>query len=75
MKDVIYLLLHLLITIAKLLRLGGNKTIIAENLLLKQQLIIHNRETSQMLAKFSGSVESKNIAVPAHKGIGMQAIQ
>jgi putative transposase len=43
MKDVIYLLLHLLTTTAKLLRPGGGKTIIAENLLLKQQLIIHSR--------------------------------
>jgi len=43
MKDVIYLLLHLLTTIVKLLRPGGSKTIIAENLLLKQQLMIHSR--------------------------------
>ena len=43
MKDVIYLLFHLLATSAKLLRPGGSKTIIAENLLLKQQLIIHSR--------------------------------
>lgn len=43
MKDAIYLLLHLLTTFAKLLRPGGSKTIIAENLLLKQQLIIHSR--------------------------------
>jgi hypothetical protein len=43
MRDVSYLLFHLLTTIAKLLRPGGSKTIIAENLLLKQQLIIHSR--------------------------------
>ena len=43
MKDVIYLLFHLLTSVAKLLRPGGGKTIIAENLLLKQQLIIHSR--------------------------------
>ena len=43
MKDAIYLLFHLLTTVAKLLRAGGGKTIIAENLLLKQQLIIHSR--------------------------------
>ena len=43
MRDVIYLLLHLLTTCAKLLRPGGGRTVIAENLLLKQQLIIHNR--------------------------------
>jgi hypothetical protein len=43
MKEVLYLLFHLLTTIAKLLRPGGSKTIISENLLLKQQLIIHSR--------------------------------
>ena len=43
MKDVIYLLFDLLTTVAKLLRPGGNRTVIAENLLLTQQLIIHSR--------------------------------
>jgi hypothetical protein len=43
MKDVIYLLFHLLTTVAQLRRPGGRKTVIAENLLLKQQLIIHSR--------------------------------
>ena len=43
MGDVIYLLFHLLTTLAKLIRPGGSRTVIAENLLLKQQLIIHRR--------------------------------
>jgi len=43
MKDVIYLLFHLHTTLAKLIRPGGSRTVIAENLLLKQQLIIHSR--------------------------------
>ena len=43
MNDVIYLFFHLLTTLAKLLRPGGGRTVIAENLLLKQQLIIHSR--------------------------------
>ena len=43
MKDIIYLLFDLLTTLAKLLRPGGSRTVIAENLLLKQQLIIHSR--------------------------------
>ena len=43
MRDAIYLLFHLLTTLAKLIRPGGSRTVIAENLLLKQQLIIHNR--------------------------------
>jgi putative transposase len=43
MKDVIYLLFDLLTTLAKLLRAGGTHAVIAENLILKQQLIIHRR--------------------------------
>jgi putative transposase len=43
MKEVIYLLFQLLTTLAKLLRPGGGRTVIAENLILKQQLIIHSR--------------------------------
>ena len=34
MKDVIYLLFHLLTTIAKLIQPGGSRAVIAENLLL-----------------------------------------
>jgi putative transposase len=37
MKDVIFLDFHLLTTVAKLLRPGGGRAIIAENLLLKQR--------------------------------------
>jgi transposase InsO family protein len=43
MRDVIYLLFQLLTTLAKLLHPGGGRTVIAENLILKQQLIIHSR--------------------------------
>ena len=43
MKDVIYLLLHLLTAITKLVKPGGSRAVIAENLLLKQQLITHSR--------------------------------
>ena len=43
MRDVIYLLLHMLTTLAKLFQPGGSRVVIAENLLLKQQLIIHSR--------------------------------
>jgi putative transposase len=43
MRDVIYPLLHLLTTLAKLFQPGGSRAVIAENLLLKQQLIIHSR--------------------------------
>jgi hypothetical protein len=39
MRNVICLLIHLLTTIASLLRPGGSRSVIAENLQLKQQLI------------------------------------
>jgi len=42
-KEVIYLLFELLTTLTKLLRPGGARAVIAENLLLKQQLIVHSR--------------------------------
>jgi putative transposase len=43
MKDVFFLLVHLLTTLVKSLQPGGARSAIAENLLPKQQLIIHNR--------------------------------
>ena len=43
MRDVFFLLVHLLTAITKLIRPGGSRAVIAENLLLKQQLIIHSR--------------------------------
>lgn len=43
MKDIFILLIHLLTTVAKLLGPGGTKAVIAENLLLKQQLLVVTR--------------------------------
>ena len=43
MKAAIYLLFHLFTSAAKLLRPGGGRAVIAERLLLKQQLITHSR--------------------------------
>ena len=43
MKDIVILLVHLLTTVAKLIGPGGTKTVIAENLLLKQQLLVVTR--------------------------------
>ena len=43
MKDMLLLLVHLLTTIAKLLGPGGARTVVADSLLLKQQLLIINR--------------------------------
>ena len=43
MKDLLILLLHLLITIAKFLGPGGAKAVVADSLLMKQQLLVINR--------------------------------
>ena len=43
MKDLLLPLLHLAVTAAKLCRPGGVRAVIAENLLLKQQLIVLHR--------------------------------
>ena len=43
MKDLLLILAHLLTTLAKLLGPGGAKAIIANSLLMKQQLIVINR--------------------------------
>ena len=43
MKTLLVLLAHLLTTLAKLLGPGGAKAIVADSLLMKQQLLIINR--------------------------------
>ena len=43
MKDLIVLLIHLLTTLAKLMGPGGVKAVVADSLLLKQQLVVINR--------------------------------
>jgi hypothetical protein len=43
MKDLLILLAHLLTTIAKLLGPSGARTVVADSLLMKQQLLIINR--------------------------------
>jgi len=43
MKDLLLLLAHLLTTLAKLLGPRGAKVIIADSILMKQQLLIVNR--------------------------------
>ncbi len=45
MKDIVILLVHLLTIVVKLLRPGGIKAVIAENLLLKQQLLVASPPT------------------------------
>lgn len=43
MRDLAILLIHLLTTIATLLRPGGARSLVAESLLMRQQLLILNR--------------------------------
>ncbi len=43
MRDLLLLAIHLIVTVAKLLRPGGVRAVAAESLLLKQQIIIGNR--------------------------------
>ena len=43
MKDFLILLMHLLATIARLMGPGGAKAVVADNLLMKQQLLVINR--------------------------------
>ena len=43
MKDIVLIFVHLAVTAAKLLGPGGVRTVVAENLLLKQQLIVLRR--------------------------------
>jgi putative transposase len=47
MKDAMILLFRLLAVIARLLRPGGGRTLVAENLLLKQHLLLHSRSRSR----------------------------
>ena len=43
MREILILAIHLLVTLAKLLRPGGVRAVAAESLLLKHQLLISNR--------------------------------
>jgi hypothetical protein len=43
MREILVLVIHLLVTLAKLLRPGGVRAVAAESLLLKHQLLISNR--------------------------------
>jgi hypothetical protein len=51
MRERVFLPIHLIATIAKLLLPDGARTIIAESLLLKHQLLILNRSRALSAAK------------------------
>jgi putative transposase len=46
MRDLAVLFLHLLATVARLVGPGGARTVVAESVLIKQQLLILNRSVS-----------------------------
>ena len=54
MKDLLVLLAHLLTTIAKLLGPGGARAVVADSLLMKQQLLVINRSRRQAPDEVSG---------------------
>src|SRR5215472_14428281 len=43
MRDVLFLFLHLIVTVVRLVRPGGLRSVVAESLLVKHQLCILNR--------------------------------
>ena len=47
MRDLVILFVHLIATVAKLLRPGGARSVVAESLLLKHQLLILNRSRAR----------------------------
>src|SRR5450432_4801725 len=47
MRDLLLLTIHLLVTLAKLLRSGGARAVATESLLLKQQLLVINRSRAR----------------------------
>jgi len=49
MKDLLILLIHLLTTIAKLMGTGGARAVVADSLLMKQQLLVINRSRQPRL--------------------------
>ena len=49
MREILILAIHLLVTLAKLLRPGGYRAVAAESLLFKHQLLISNRSRQRAL--------------------------
>jgi hypothetical protein len=49
MRDLIILLIHLLATIVKLIGPGGVRSVAAESILIKQQLLVLNRARVSLL--------------------------
>ncbi len=52
MKNIVFLILHIFVALLKILRPGGSKALIAENMAMRQQLMVsmRNRKKSPNLA-------------------------
>ena len=48
MRDLVILFVHLMATLARLLGPGGIRSVVAESVLVKQQLLIHNRSRQRL---------------------------
>ena len=79
MKDMLLLLVHLLTTIAKLLGPGGARAVVADSLLLKQQLIINRsrRRSPNLLVRILviPITDSGFIRSPDHPNAGVPCYQ
>ena len=64
MRDLIILLVHLIATLARLMGPGGARSVIAESLLVKQQLLILNRSRQRAPnLRASGRIGSSPVCV------------
>ena len=50
MRDLVILFIHLLVTSARLLGPGGRRAVVAESLLVKQQLLVASPRIAQQLS-------------------------
>ena len=60
MKEVLLILVHLAVMVAKLCRPGGVRAVMSENLLLKQQLIVVGR-IARIISRTFGVDIDKNV--------------
>jgi hypothetical protein len=72
MRDLVVLFIHFIATLARLLRPGGARSIVAESLLLKHQLLILNRSRQRAPEALNPArpspshVQAKNTACCSH---------
>ena len=73
MKDLLILLAHLLTTIAKLMGPGGAKAIVANSLLMKQQLLAINRTRQRRTQSLSTRPILARLLVAVYQSMSPQA--